>query len=74
MFEDIEDSLIGKCARFIGASDIQVMYGGSTDPRKHLELDISYLIVNAQVGQSRTTITLQGFERFTFNSVCFDII
>lgn len=71
MFSRIEKDLIGKSAKFIGATETQIIYGGNADPREHLVEGQSYEIVSAKIGQSSTALTLKGFENLTFNSVCF---
>lgn len=71
MFHELEQAWIGKRVRFDGACDAQVSFSGGDDPRTVLVVGAEYTVKSAYVGSWKTRITLEGFDKLEFNSVCF---
>ena len=59
-------------ARYIGAIDAQVRWGGNDDPRTILEEGVVYAVKSVEVHSCHTKIELEAFPGKKFNSVCFE--
>lgn len=59
-------------AKYIGASDEQVRWGGNDDPRGLLVEGESYEIARKEVHSWHTKIELVGFPGKVFNDVSFE--
>ena len=47
-FKELEESYVGKTMKFIGASDIQVSFGGRNDPRKFFTVGEELVVEHAE--------------------------
>ena len=61
-----------KRVKFIGCSDEQVQWGGCNDPRKYLDVNEIFEVVDTEVHKWHTKLMLKGQEGLKFNSVCFE--
>ena len=63
---------VGELICYTGATDLQVEWRANDDPRKVLIMGAMYRVKNLDVQPCHTNIQLEGFEEYSFNSVCFE--
>jgi hypothetical protein len=62
-------------ARFLGATEAQIHYGGHDDPHAAgVKSGVLYDVTNIEVHSWHTHIELVGFPGKKFNSVCFELL
>lgn len=59
-------------AKYTGASEEQVRWGGGSDPRKALSIGNVYDVEDVEQHSWHTRIFLSAFPGKWFNSVCFE--
>ena len=73
-FKELEESYVDKTMKFIGASDVQVSFGGGNDPRKFFTVGEELIVEHAEVHSWYTTLKFKGHPSIGFNSVCFEFV
>ena len=63
---------VGYGARFLGASEDQVRWGGCDDPRGLMEQGQIYVVQEEEIHSYHTKLIFFAFPGKKFNSVCFE--
>ena len=72
-FDMDKSGIIGKKVRFIGCSELQLIYSasGASDPNKFCTKDAVYEVENVKMFSFSSLISLKEFPSEYFNTACF---
>lgn len=65
---------VGDYVKYTGCTKEQTRWGNNDDPVNQLTVNGIYCVTKVNIRSSHTKISLHGYEKFKFNSVCFETL